>query len=417
MWIIPNPERTPPFELEPLPTTNYELPSAMFEKLPTAWLQLRYQKVRLLVALSGVIFAVVIIFMQLGIRDALYDSAVRFHQSLVGECFIISPRSTSLIAMESFSERRLQQALAFPEVEYVSPIYTDFAQWKNPDRPDYWRNIFVIGFDIRYPAFNLPGVEDQLETLALRDRVLFDGDSRAEFGAIAEALPMQNSLTTEVSFGGIIRQVHVAGLFRLGTSFGSDGNVLTSHLNFLRIFSSRSPRFIDLGAIKLKPGTSAVQFQEKLARVLPADAKVLTKAELVRFEKHYWQTATPIGFIFNISVFLGVLVGAVVVYQILYTNVSEHLAQYATLKAIGYRHRYLLSMVLQQAIFISIMGYIPGFLFSVIQYEFTAEATGLPIAMNSSRISLVFSLTLSMCFISGAIAMQKLKAADPADIF
>ncbi|MFM6518773.1 MAG: ABC transporter, partial [Microcystis panniformis] len=121
-------------------------------KLATAWLQLKHQKVRLLVALSGVIFSVVIIFMQLGIRDALFDSAVRFHQSLEGDIFLISPRSTALIAMESFSERRLLQSLAFDEVDYVSPIYLDFAQWKNPNTRNYWRNIFVIGINLRYPV-------------------------------------------------------------------------------------------------------------------------------------------------------------------------------------------------------------------------------------------------------------------------
>lgn len=156
----------------------------MFEKLPTAWLQLRYQKVRLIVALSGVIFAVVIIFMQLGLRDALFDSAVRLHQGLKGDCFLISSRSTALIAMQSFPERRLLQALAFLEVDFVNPIYLDFAQWKNPQTRNYWRNIFVIGFDLRHQVFNFPGVAENLDKLKRPDVVLFDQNSRSEFGSI-----------------------------------------------------------------------------------------------------------------------------------------------------------------------------------------------------------------------------------------
>lgn len=327
----------------------------MFGKLFTSWLQLKYQKIRLILALSGVIFAVVIVFMQLGIRDALFDSAVRFHKSLDGDCFLISPRSTSLIAMENFSQRRLAQALAFEEVDYVSPIYLDFAQWKNPESKKYWRNIFVIGFDIRDRVFNLSGVAENREKLQIPDTIIFDESSRQEFGAIAEQFLNQGTVTTEIgSNSGANRQVEVVGLFNLGTSFGSDGNIITSDVNFLRFLNTRDKGKIDVGLIKLKPDINAVVFKEKLRQSLPQDVKVLTKQEFIDFEKNYWQSSTAIGFIFNLGVFLGLIVGIVVVYQILYTNVSDHLPQYATLKAIGYTQKYLLSIVFQQAFLILI---------------------------------------------------------------
>ncbi|MGB3402674.1 MAG: ABC transporter permease DevC [Microcoleaceae cyanobacterium] len=389
----------------------------MFQKLPTAWLQLRHQKIRLLVALSGVIFSVVIVFMQLGIRDALFDSSVRFHQGLEGDVFLISPRSTSLIAMESFPERRLSQALAFDEVKLVSPIYLDFGQWKNPETRDYWRNIFVIGFDLRHRVFNYPGIEENIDLLKIPNQVLFDRGSRSEFGSIATDFEQGQTIITEVGNSGINRKVKVAGLFDLGTSFGSDGNLITSHLNFLRIFSNRDKGLIDIGLIQLNSGTNTEAFITKLKSQLSKDVKILSKQEFVEFEKNYWQSSTAIGFIFNLGVSLGIIVGIVVVYQILYTNVSEHLAVYATLKAIGYRHQYLLSIVLQQAIFIAIMGYIPGFLISIIQYYFMKQATLLPVIMTSSRAIFVLVATVLMCFISGATAVNKLKAADPADIF
>lgn len=386
-------------------------------RLPTAWLQLKHQRTRLIVALSGVIFSVVIIFMQLGIRDALFDSAVRLHQGLDGDCFLISPRSTSLIAMESFPERRILQALAFDEVDYVSPIYLDFAQWKNPNTRNYWRNIFVIGFDLRYKVLNLSGVAENLDKLKLPDTVLFDQDSRTEFGTVAADFIKNGQVTTELGSGGHNRKVEVVGLFHLGTSFGSDGNLIASYTNFLRIFPNRQKGFIDIGLIKLKPNSDVNSFIKALKEYLPADVKIFSQPDFANFEKHYWQTSTAIGFIFNLGVALGIIVGVVVVYQILYTNVSEHLSEYATLKAIGYRHRYLLSMVLQQAFLIAVLGFIPGLLISVIQYEFAKKSTLLPIEMTLDRAIFVFSLTLIMCFISGATAVRKLKAADPADIF
>jgi putative ABC transport system permease protein len=389
----------------------------MIEKLPTAWLQLRYQKIRLLVALSGVIFAVVIIFMQLGIRDALFDSGVRLHDSLKGDCFLISPRSTALPSMQSFSERRLLQALAFSEVDFVTPIYVDFAQWQNPQQKNYWRNIFVIGFDIDRQVFDLPGVDENIDLLKLPDVVLFDANSRQEFGEIVREFEEEGTVVTEVSNGGANRKIEVGGLFKLGTSFASDGNLLTSEANFLRISRNSQAGFIDIGLIKLKPGVDVNNFTHILKQYLPEDVKVFSKEEFVSFEKKYWQSSTAIGFIFNLGVGLGIIVGIVVVYQILYSNVAEHLAEYATLKAMGYRHRYLLSFVLQQSIFIALLGYIPGFLLSMIQYSFAKNATLLPIMMTPERAIFVFLATLTMCFISGATAVNKLKAADPADIF
>jgi putative ABC transport system permease protein len=386
-------------------------------KLATAWLQLKHQKVRLLVALSGVIFSVVIIFMQLGIRDALFDSAVRFHQSLQGDIFLISPRSTALIAMKSFPERRLLQSLAFDEVDYVSPIYLDFAQWKNPNTRNYWRNIFVLGINLRYPVLNLSGIPENIERLKMPNTVLFDEGSRTEFGTIAQDFRRDGRVSTELGNPNGNRKVNVVGLFQLGTSFGSDGNLVTSHINFLRIFDNRKKGLIDVGLIKLKPNQDTQRTLEKLRKYLPKDVQVLSKSEFVNFEKKYWQTSTAIGFIFNLGVALGIIVGVVVVYQILYTNVSEHLSEYATLKAMGYRHRYLLSMVLQQAFLIAVLGYIPGFLIANIQYEFTKNATLLPVNMSLDRAVFVFILTLVMAFVSGATAVKKLQDADPADIF
>ncbi len=389
----------------------------MFQKLPVAWLQLKHQKIRLIVALSGVIFAVVIVFMQMGIRDALFDSSVRFHESLNGDCVLIGPRSTALIAMDSFTERRLGQALAFPEVEFATPIYVSFGQWKNPETKNYWRNIFVIGFDTRYPAFTFPEAQEKLAELNIPGQILFDRESREEFGPIVRKFNQDREVVTEISSEGANYQVRVVGLFSLGTSFGADGNILTSHLNFLRIISTRGKGFINVGLIKLKPGSDVNNFMEKLRGDLPKDVRVMSKADFIKFEINYWNSSTPIGYLFGLGVFLGIVVGIVVVYQILYTNVSEHLPEYATLKALGYRHRYLLKIIFQQSFLIALMGYFPGFLLSIVQYEVAKQATLLPIGMTVDRAIFVFIATLSMCLLSGATAVRKLQDADPADIF
>ena len=385
----------------------------MSDRLFTAWLQLKYQKIRFLIALSGVIFAVVIIFFQLGIRDALFDGAVRFHQGLQGDCFILSSRSTNLADMQSFSQRRLSQALAFEEVEYVNPIYFGHAQWKNPESRDSWHGIAMIGFDLRHQTFDLPGIKSNLEKLQQPDAVLFDRHSRSEFGAIAEQFERDHGVITEISN----RRVEVVGLFELGTSFAFNGNIITSDLNFLRISNAREKGFIDIGLIKLKTGAEPENFKLKLQKYLPQDVQVFTKQEFINFEQNYWQTSQPIGFTFNLNVVMSFIVGAVVVYQILYTNVSEHLKEFATLKAIGYSHQYLLNIVFQQALIIGSLGYIPGFMITIIQYQFVQQATLLPIAMTWQRAINILVATIIMCLIAGVSAVKKMKSANPADIF
>lgn len=390
----------------------------MILKISTAWLQLKYEKIRLLVALGGISFAVVLIFIQFGLRAALFDSSVALHTSLQGEIFLISPRSTSLVAMDNFSERRLYQALAFKEVESVFPIYLGFAQWKNPHTKNYWRNIYVIGFDINYQTFDLVGIKENIDKLQLPDVVLFDQASRAEFGPIVSEFKQKGIVTTELGDRGPgNRRITVVGLFKLGTSFGADGNLITSDLNFLRIFSQRRKGFINIGVIHLKPGYNFKEVSQILRAYLPGDVKVLSKQELIDFETKYWDSSTPIGFIFSLGVVLGLVVGIIIVYQILYSNIAEHLAEYATLKAIGYKHIYLLFVVFQESVIIAILGYLPGLVISLGVYKLAMDATLLPVVMKSTRAVFVLALTFLMCFISGAIAVRKLGQADPADIF
>lgn len=147
------------------------------------------------------------------------------------------------------------------------------------------------------------------------------------------------------------------------------------------------------------------------------DVQVFTREQFIEFEKQYWQENGAIGFIFSLGVAIGFLVGVIIVYQIIYSDVMDHLPEYATLKAIGYSNSYLLLVVFQEALILAICGFIPGVSISFFMYAFTRNVTKLPLLMTINRIILVLILTIIMCLISGAIAMNKLNSADPADIF
>ncbi|WP_414619111.1 ABC transporter permease DevC [Calothrix sp. CCY 0018] len=381
-------------------------------KLPLAWLQLKREASRLAVALAGIAFADILMFMQLGFRDSLYYSNVRFHNSLQGEIVLVNRQTSAILSMKRFSQKRLYQALDLEDVESVDPIYVDYTSWKNP-QTGIPRNLLVIGINPQNNVLQLPGLQQNLEKIQLPNVVLYDRSSRQEYGPIVAEFEQGDDVKAEVRN----KLVKVGGLFTLGASFGADGNLITSDLNFLRIFVNRQPGLIDIGLIKLNRGADPNIVAQQLRSYLDKDVKVFTKQEFVDFEKDFWASSTAIGFIFTLGTIMGFIVGTVIVYQILYTEVSDHLVEYATLKAIGYSHNYFLVVILQEALILAVLGYLPGFAFALFLYEQARAATLLPVFMTSSRAVMVLFLTILMCSISGIIAVKKLKSADPADIF
>jgi len=377
-----------------------------------AWRQLTDEPLRLLVAIAGVAFAVILMLMQLGFKAALFNSSIRLHDRLRGELVMISPRSSYLALMKTFPRRRLYQALGYPQVASVSPIYVGLPDWKNPETGGT-RAIFLIGFDPHSSPVDLPGVDSALPLIQYPDRVLFDASSRPEYGTVAGDLRAGRSVSTEVAG----RRVDVVGLYELGTSFGIDGSLITSDLNFLRIFGSRSPGAIDIGVIRLKPGTDPDATARLFSGKLGDDVEILTRSGFARREIDYWDKNTPIGYVFALGTIVAFIVGSVIVYQILYTDVSHHLPDYATLKAIGYTNFYLAVLVLEEAALLAVLGFVPGTAVCAEIFRLAARATMLPVAVSRSVALQVFGLTLAMCWVAGAIAMRKAQKADPAEIF
>jgi putative ABC transport system permease protein len=381
-------------------------------KIPLAWLQLIREKGRFVVALAGIAFANILMLMQLGFQDALYDSNTRIHELLNVDIVLLSPTSRNLNTLTSFPRRRLFQAASHPAVASADSIYVDPALWINPDTKEETA-ILVIGFNPARQVFNLPAVNQNLDILRFPDTYLFDQATRGNYKKAIAQLTQGKPVTTELSR----RKITLQGLYTIGASFGPDGSIMTSDQNFLRVSPTMDAGKISIGRVLLKPGSQPEQVVAELQQQLPEDVKVLTKQGFVDLEKNYWRKNTAIGFIFTLGVGMGFIVGIIIVYQILYSDVTDHLPEYATLKAMGYRNTYLLGVVLQEALFLAVLGYIPGSLISVGLYGLTRGATNLPLFMTTARVIQVLILTIVMCTISGAIAMRKLQAADPADIF
>jgi putative ABC transport system permease protein len=302
--------------------------------------------------------------------------------------------------------------MADPAVGGITPVNWSLLLWRNPDSR-LNRSILTIGFEPGDPLFLDPSLARQAEALSQQGRVLFDERSRPEFGPIAERFRSGEVVETEVAG----KRVRVAGLLNLGPSFGADGNMITSRDTYLQLAPASSPGSIELGLIRLLPGADPEIVAERLQRQLPPDVTVFTKAGFEDFEKTYWRTSTAIGFIFTLGAAMGFVVGCVIVYQILSSDVADHLPEYATLMAMGYTLPSLLRVVGREGLLLAALGYLPAYAAGLGLYALVRSGTNLPVFMNLDRALVVLVMILVMCLASSALAMRRLADADPAEIF
>ena len=373
--------------------------------------QLRADRAKLATAIAGVMFAAVLVFMQLGFRSALFDSATALLSGMRADLFLIHPMTQASFRPEPLPRVRAWQTLADADVAQAVPIYLAQATLRHPIEGTR-RAVQLIGLDAAAGAVAFTGLAPLTEALTRPDSFAFDLRSRPEFGPLPALFAERGPY--EVQIG--TRQLTLVGLIEIGPSFGADGNVVLSETNFRRVVA-RNPAATDLVALRLRPGADVAATQARLRTLLPADALVLTHAELVAGERAYWENSTPIGFIFVFGSIMGLVVGMVIVYQILFADIAGHLSEYATLKAMGYSNGYLSRVVMGAALILALIGFVPGLGVSWLLYDFVGGATFLPLEMYPARAGMVFALILGMCVIAGLLAMRKLRDANPADMF
>lgn len=394
----------------------------MFRRTHLAWYNLTADPRRLAIAVGGVGFAVLLMFIELGFLNALLDSTVQVLRLIRGELVMVSSTKYALPACERFDRRRLYQARGVRGVGAVEPVYIEtFAailrrqDQQGGDRRGY--PIRAFGVRVEDPALELPEIAAYADQLRQPGAVLVDSASRPQY-AMPRGGAQMNRFQAELSG----RRVRVVGTFHLGVDFANDGNLLMSHSNFSDFFPHRIPgadplSVVDLGVIRVAAGADVAQVQAELARRLPDDVAVFTKAEFIEREKDFWRRSTPVGYIFMVGVAVGFLVGVIVCYQIIYADITDHLPEFATLKAMGYPDRYFVGLVLAQAAYLSLMGYLPGCVCSLMGYRLLASFTGLTMRMGWGAAAVVLAATVAMCSLSGLLAVRRLASADPADLF
>jgi putative ABC transport system permease protein len=384
-----------------------------FRSLPIAWLQLKHGRTKLVAAVVGIVFADLLMWMQLGFLGAALSSATTIHRQLNGDLVILNPHTHQITSSQPFPRRLLTRAKGHPDVESVTPLYMGMAKWRDPWTRDK-QPLFVYGVVPYAPAIEAPGVLEAASLLRETDTCLFDSKSRKEFGQVAAKVAGGQAVEAEING---LRRMKVVGTTAIGANFAVDGNMVTSDVNFLRLFPARPPGSVDLGVIRLRPGARKEQVKAELARIFGADLMVQTIDEMIERETDFLLKSRPINFVFTLGAAVGFLVGFAIVYQVLFTDVSNHLPQYATLKAIGYTNGSLRRVVMEESLILSLLGYLPGAALAWLLYAFAVKVTNLPMQMTAGRGALILCLTIVMCGFSGMLAMRKLGQADPAEVF
>ncbi|HWI26302.1 MAG TPA: FtsX-like permease family protein [Stellaceae bacterium] len=368
-----------------------------------AWRMLAHEPGRSLLAAAGVGIAVLMVFLELGFYASVPRAGMLVYDHLRFDILLTAADYVSQEEAYDFPRARLYQALSVDGVLSASPVYEGQGSWLDP-RSGVRRDIFVIGVRPGDDAFRAPGIDAGL--LRKPDFVLVDDQTLPVYGARAGARVELDQ-----------RAVTVGGLYRLGTGFLGLGAVVTSDVNFRRIFPESSLAEVTLGLVRLKPGADPDAVAAELRRFLPADVRVFTRASIARHEVGYWANRTATGLVFGLGVVVSVIVGVLILNQTLSAQILRQLPQYATMKAMGWTHTDLARSVAASSLLLALSAFIPAVILALLIYGEVRALARLPIVMTGDRFALVLAATLVMAAISAVLALRAVRRADPAELF
>lgn len=380
-------------------------------RLPIGWLQLTHNPMRFAAALTGVAFANVLVFVQLGIMNSMGTAVLRPYTFFKADVMISATDANGLTDGGNVARQWLLQALADPDVTGGTGLFIGTVPW---DRAEADIGFTTFGIDPARTDFVADGIAGDLALLEVQDAALMDRLARGLTREEAAAIRPQSPRAFETQG----RTLTAYSTFAGGGGFGGDGYMIVSDQTFLSLFPARNSAAPDHILLRLRPGADSATVVARLKGLISDETlRIRSYADAGQEELTFQQTRRPTGIIFGFGVLIGVLVGLVIVYQVLSTDVADHLREYATFKAMGYGPSFFLGIVLEEALILGTLGFLPGFAIGATILTVMGKVTTLPLAMTPSMAAIVFAGTVAFSALSGAIATRRLAAADPADLF
>ena len=363
---------------------------------------LLHDRARFLVTLIGVLFAVVLLAVQLG----LYLGARKMISGLVahttGDMWIAAYGANNFEQAPLLTGRERFLALSVPGVESVNPLVVGFSGWRRADSGTV--NTIVIGSEKGAGSLKPWNIVEGSAAPTLQDGVIIDR-------TYAKALGV-SGVGESAEIAG--QRVRVEGLTDGIRSFTTSPYVFTSMNNAREILSVPADQ-ATFYIVNLLPGTDSAQVKRELAAKLP-DVSVYTKAEFLKLNLDYWLFGTGAGVALLGGALLGLVIGTVIVAQTLYSSTKDHLTEFATLRALGSSSSYIHKVILVQAIVSAIIGFAIGIAVSLVVAQFS-EVTPMPIVLTPLLALLLLGATVAMCAISALSSIYKVTKIDPAMVF
>jgi len=388
-------------------------------RMPLGAQQLKRQRTSTLLSLAGVTASLLVIFAQLGIERAVYDSAIRLHRSVVGDLVLVPYGFKSLQLHAEVPASMMDVVSANPAVINTLPFWFGVMSMTHKGMEGS-RRIAWYAVDVERPAIDVPGLRDNLYRLREARRLLYDRESRPYFGDLAEQVgggKPEFQVLGPPDTRGLLRQLFVVGTFALGPNVLNDGSIIMSEETMAEVFGSwwsERPAFI---AIQLAKGSNVDEVRQELNTALAGRGEVVSLRDFEKRERTYWSRETPVGYITDLGFVMGVMIGMVFIYYAQYQIIRFYLPEYAILKSLGYDWWFFLFMIAQIGAAIITPAFLVAFTLARFVYGATEAAMHLGMSMGLREMVVALVACLIMTLVSSLFAIRRLWRVDPIMLF
>ena len=378
------------------------------------------RKSKTAISMAGVATSIVLIFMQLGFRGAVENTATTIYDEIPFDLVIRSPDYLHIADTSTVDRNWIDWVQGQPGVREARPMWVGLGNWKNPTAPSL-HGVLILGMDPLHPIFASPEITDQATQLLAPSNILIDRETSPDFGPVNKRRFSGDDVGVMTTVNE--EPVRIAGTFEIGAGLTANGSIIVGETQFGRLVPIPVDREISMGLIVLKPEADPVVVRDRIRKSLQQhplggrSIEVLTRNEVEARELRRWIRETPIGFIFTLGVAISFLVGSAIVFSVMSNDVSRRIGEFATLKAMGYSNGVVCSIVLRQAAYLGLLAFIPSLLIAMLIYAITAELANIPIEMTWQRAVFVLVLSLAMSCVSGLASLRRVWRADPAALF
>lgn len=362
-------------------------------------------RLRLLAALSGIAVALFLLALQISVLDAARAKVTMLYDDFNFDLAAVPDTYQFLLNFETIDRVVLDQARATGDVARAFGMNVDVVHWMQwPSKKVAY--LFLVGLDDPGTFVRDPLIRNGMNQLRTSHSLLMDSYSQPDIGPLA--------IGTTAKIGD--ERVTIAGHFKLGLFFYGEGTGIVRNTDFPRL-ADRDASKVSIGLFQLRPGVDTQRAKKDLQAIVPEHTLVFTRDELLRQERDYFLTVRPVGIMIYISMLIACLVGTVIIVQVLSTEVSNRMKEYAVLKAMGSSPAFVYGIGVAQSVLLGLGGLLPALAAGAAVLWFIEFRTHLETAVGFVLLGKMLAITLATAVCAAATVLGRVQRADPAALY